>query len=94
MAANLTRRIVRIREQGPERIVLEVRKFGRAKPVKLEFIRKEAARKESRVSREQFRARFQRILAEKFPDSIVESLTAAPNLEHFVFWCLHARSDA
>jgi len=79
---NLTRRIVRIREQTAERIVLEVRKFGRAKPVKLEFIRKESARKESRISREQFRARFARILAEKFPDSIVDSLTAAPDLEH------------
>jgi hypothetical protein len=81
-ARNLTRRIVRIREQSAELIVLEVRKFGRAKPVKLEFLRRETARPESRIGREQFRSRFERILAERFPDAIVDSLTTAPDLEH------------
>lgn len=81
--ANLTRRILP-----------EVGKFGRTKPVKLEFIRKEAARTEIRVSREQFRARFERILAERFPAYVVDSLTAAPNLEHFFFRGVHARVDA
>jgi hypothetical protein len=81
-ARNLTRRIVSIREQSSQRVVLDVRKFGRAKPVKLEFLRRDSARPENRVSREQFRARFERILAERFPDAIVDSLTASPDLEH------------
>ena len=81
-ARNLTRRIVRIREQTGDLIVLEVRKFGRPKPVKLEFVRRETARPENRIGREQFRSRFERILAERFPDAIVDSLTAAPDLEH------------
>src|SRR5260370_36556377 len=32
--------------------------------------------------REQFRARFSEMLAEKFPDETVSSLTSAPDLEH------------
>jgi hypothetical protein len=35
-----------------------------------------------RVTREQFRARFDRMLAESFPDAHCESLSAAPDLEH------------
>ena len=41
---NLTRRILRVREQSPDRIVLEVRRFGRAKPGRLEFLRTDSPR--------------------------------------------------
>jgi hypothetical protein len=79
---NLTRRILRVREQSQDRIVLEVQRFGRAKPGRLEFLRTDSPRPASRVTREQFRARFERFLAERFPDAAIDSLSAAPDLEH------------
>jgi len=79
---NLTRRILRVKESAGDRIVLEVQRFGRAKPGRLEFLRTDSPRAAGRVTREQFRARFARILAEKFPDAVVDSLTAAPDLEN------------
>ncbi len=80
--SNLTRRILRVREQTDERIVLEVRRFGRTKPGKLEFLRTDAPRASARVTREQFRARLRRVLAEQFPDAVIGPLTASPDLEH------------
>ncbi len=79
---NLTRRIVRVRERSPIRIVLEVQRFGRANAGRLEFVRTDSQRSESRISREEFRARFTRFLAERFPDATIDSLTSAPDLEH------------
>jgi hypothetical protein len=79
---NLTRRILRVREQSPDRIVLEVHRFGRAKPGRLEFLRTDGPRAAGRVAREQFRARFQRILAERFPDATIDPLSVSPDLEH------------
>jgi len=79
---NLTRRVLRVREQSQDRIVLEVQRFGHAKPGRLEFLRTDSPRPPGRVTREQFRARFQRILAERFPDAIIDSLSASPDLEH------------
>ena len=79
---NLTRRILRVREQSQDRIVLEVQRFGRTKPGRLEFLRTDSPRATARVSREQFRARFERFLTERFPDAVVDSLSAAPDLEH------------
>lgn len=79
---NLTRRVLRIREQSADRIVLEVQRFGRAKPGRLEFLLSESQRPAGRITREQFRARFRRILDERFPDAAIDSLTAAPDLEH------------
>ena len=78
----LTRRVVRVKERTPDRIVLEVQRFGRASPARLELARSSGARTKGRVTREQFRGRFARFLAEKFPDATVESLTAAPDLEN------------
>jgi hypothetical protein len=78
-ARNLTRRIVSIREQSPDRIVLDVLRFGRERPVKLEFLRKDEARPEARITREQFRSRFARVLAERFPDATVDSLSVSEN---------------
>lgn len=79
---NLTRRVLRVKERTEDRIILEVQRFGRAKPGRLEFLRTDSPRAAGRITREQFRARFERILKERFPDAIVDSLTAAPDLEH------------
>lgn len=79
---NLTRRVLRVKEQSEDRIILEVQRFGRTKPAKLEFLRTDSARSAGRITREQFRARLRRILAEQFPDATVESLMASPDLEH------------
>jgi hypothetical protein len=79
---NLTRRILGVKERSDDRVVLEVRRFGRAKPGRLEFVRTDSPRAAGRVTREQFRARFRRILCERFPDATIETLTTAPDLEH------------
>jgi hypothetical protein len=79
---NLTRRVIRLKEQATDRIVLEVHRLGRSKPGRLEFLRTDSPRPVGRVTREQFRARFDRILSESFPDAHCESLSAAPDLEH------------
>ena len=79
---NLTRRVLRVAERSPERLVLEVQRFGRPKAGRLEFLRANAARPARRITREQFRARFGRMLAEQFPDARAESLTTAADLEH------------
>jgi hypothetical protein len=79
---NLTRRVLRVREHSEDRIILEVQRLGRTRPGRLEFLRTDSARPAGRVTREQFRARLGRFLAERFPDATVDSLTAAPDLEH------------
>jgi hypothetical protein len=79
---NLTRRVLAVKERSDDRIILEVQRFGRAKPGRLEFLRRDSPRPAGRVTREQFRARFRRILCERFPDASIESLTTAPDLEH------------
>src|SRR6202035_3885789 len=35
---SLVRRVLRVAEQSPQRVVLEVSRFGRARPAKLEFL--------------------------------------------------------
>jgi hypothetical protein len=79
---NLTRRVLRVKECADDRIVLEVQRFGRAKPGRLEFLRTDSPRAAGRITREQFRVRFERIVKDRFPDAVVDSLTAAPDLEH------------
>lgn len=77
---NLTRRVLSVRECSEERILLDVQRFGRTKRGRLEFLRTDRARATGRIAREQFRARFRRILADRFPDAIIESLTTSPDL--------------
>ena len=79
---NLTRKILGVKENEANRIVLEVQRFGRSKPGRLEFLRKDSPRALGRITREQFRERFQRFLAERFPDADAHSISAAPDLEH------------
>jgi hypothetical protein len=78
----LTRRVLDVKEQSENRIILEVQRFGRSKPGLLEFARKEVSRRMARVTREEFRVRLRRILGESFPDARIESLSASPDLEH------------
>lgn len=79
---NLTRRVLCVKEHSENQIILEVQRFGRSKPGRLEFLRTDSRRPPGRITREQFRARFQRLLGQWFPDAVVESLTAVPDLEH------------
>jgi hypothetical protein len=79
---NLTRRVLAIADHSEQRLALAVERFGRAKPGRLEFLRVEFVRSARDVFREEFCARLGRILAERFPDEVVESLTVAADLEH------------
>jgi len=79
---NLVRQVLRIEEASDDRLLLEVQRFGRPQPAKLELVRRDAPRAAARLSRENFRERFCRFLQEQFPDEVVESLTSAPDLEH------------
>lgn len=79
---NLTRRVLRVRKQSQNHIVLDVQRFGRTKPGRLEFVRADSTRPAGRANRERFRARLKRILAERFPDATIELLAASPDLEH------------
>ncbi len=79
---SLVRRVMRLVERSPERVVLEVERFGRVNAVQLEMALAGAPLPEGRLSRERFRARFAEILAEQFPDERVQLLTMAPDLEH------------
>jgi hypothetical protein len=84
---SVTRRVLRIREQSDDRIVLEVQRFGSAKPGRIEFLRIDSPRSDARITREQFRARFQRILCDRFPDAEIDTLTTAPDLQRsFSSW--------
>jgi len=79
---NLTRRIVGVREQSSERIVLEVHRFGKRRPSKLAFLHRDTQRAPKLVSREQFRSRIERFLLDCFPDASISGITASPNLKH------------
>jgi hypothetical protein len=79
---NLTRRVLAVTDHSEERLVLAVERFGRAKPDRLEFVRKEFERGARDLSREEFRDRLRHVLAEQFPDETVESLTVSADLEH------------
>jgi hypothetical protein len=79
---NLTRRVLAITDHSEQRLALAVERFGKAKPERLEFIRREFERGAREVSREEFRSRLAQMLAEQFPDEKVESLNVSPDLEH------------
>ena len=79
---NLTRRVLAITDHSEQRLTLAVERFGRAKPDRLEFIRREFERGARELSREEFRDRLAHLLAEQFPDETLESLAVSPDLEH------------
>jgi hypothetical protein len=79
---NLTRRVLAITDHSEQRLALAVERFGRSKPDRLEFIRREFERGVRALSREEFRDRLTHLLAEQFPDETLESLAVSPDLEH------------
>jgi len=81
---NLTRRVLAITDHSDRRLSLAVERFGRTKPGRLEFIRMEFERSIRDLSREEFCIRLGHLLAERFPDESLESLTSAPDLEHSI----------
>lgn len=81
---NLTRRVLAITDHSEERLALAVERFGRSKPDRLEFIRREVERSARELSRNAFCALLQSRLAEWFPDESIESISAAADLEHSI----------
>lgn len=79
---NLTRRVLAITDHSERRLALAVERFGRSKPDRLEFIRRDFERSAGELSRVEFCDRLARLLAEQFPDETLESLTVSPDLEH------------
>ena len=79
---NVTRRVLAVTDHSEQRLVLAVERFGRAKPERLEFVRREYERGARQLSREEFCEQLRALLAEQFPDEIVESLTISADLEH------------
>jgi len=79
---NLTRRVIAITDHSDQRLALAVERFGRHKPDRLEFVRREFERGARQISHEQFRDRLVQLLAEQFPDQTVESLVVSADLEH------------
>jgi hypothetical protein len=77
----LARRVLRIAEQSPSLLLLEVERFGRSKPDRLEFA-SGAARPAAQLTREKFRERFSELLREQFPDEEIVSLSTSADLEH------------
>jgi hypothetical protein len=81
---SLVRRVVRIAGQSPERVVLEVLRFGRGRAAKLEFQATGTAREDRRWGREQFRTQLHQLLVDRFPDEIVGPLTTSADLHHSI----------
>jgi hypothetical protein len=79
---NVTRRVLAITDHSEQRLVLAVERFGRAKPDRLEFVRREYERGARQLSREEFCEQLRALLAEQFSDETVESLTISSDLEH------------
>jgi hypothetical protein len=79
---NLTRRVLAITDHSEERLILAVERFGRSKPDRLEFVRMSFDRPARELTRHAFCEQLRRILAEQFPDEVVDSLTISSDLEH------------
>src|ERR1700686_1641193 len=93
--SSLVRRVLRVAEApesegtdasematGPGSLILEVTRFGSKAPSRFEFAAVRAERSPLRIAREQFRARFRDLLAERFPDEKITSLTATADLKN------------
>jgi hypothetical protein len=77
-----THRILAIRKGSDVSLTLSIERFGTAKPGRLEFVRVDYTRPPREVARQEFSSRLARILSERFPDDLLESLKIAPDLEH------------
>ena len=78
----VVRRVLRVENEADGCFALEVARFGRAKPDRLEFLGATKTPARGRILREQFCSRFRDLLARQFPDGEVASLTTAADLEH------------
>ena len=81
---SLVRRVERLAEESTDRVVLEVRRFGYARPARLEFSADGGDREPRRMEREQFSCRLRRLLTDHFPDESVESLATSADLQHSI----------
>lgn len=79
---NLTRRVLAITDHSEQRLALAVERFGRLKPDRLEFVRKDFQRQAREVSRQEFCERMKGILAQQFPDEVLDSLVTGEDLEY------------
>ena len=78
----LVRGVIAIDANEENRLALQVRRLGRSRPDRLEFVCREREPETGQLRREQFRARLSEMLAQQFPDETVSSLTSAPDLEY------------
>jgi hypothetical protein len=69
-----------ITDHSERRLALAVERFGRKRPDRLEFIRREFERGARELSHEEFRNRLSHLLAEQFADETLESLVVSPDL--------------
>jgi hypothetical protein len=81
---SLVRRVVRVTERSPDRVTLEVSRFGYARNAQMEFIAGGSQREPRRVEREQFSCHLRRMLAQYFPDETLESLASSADLHHSI----------
>jgi hypothetical protein len=79
---NLVRRVVSVAEQSPERVIVEVVRFGHARRARLEFVAAPDSRDPRRVDRARFSSRLRQILTDRFPDETIDSLTSSADLRH------------
>jgi hypothetical protein len=78
-----THSILAIRSCSEERLSLAIQRFGSNHPGRLEFVRKDYKRASDDVARREFCTRFGRVLAEQFPDAMLEgALANGDDLEH------------
>jgi len=77
----LARRVLRISEQAPALLQLEVEHFGRNKPDRLEFA-SAGERASAQLTREKFLERFAGMLREQFPDEQIISLSTSSDLKN------------
>ena len=77
----LARRVLRISEQAPALLQLEVEHFGRNKPDRLEFA-SSGERAFAQLTREKFLERFAELLREQFPDDEIVSLSTSADLKN------------
>jgi hypothetical protein len=77
----LARRVLRISEQAPSLLQLEVEHFGRNKPDRLEFS-SSGERASAQLSREKFLERFAGMLREQFADEEIVSLSTSADLKN------------
>src|SRR5579871_3118597 len=79
---NVTRRVLAITTQSGETLALAVERFGKSKPDRLSIIRTDRPRTARQLSRAEFADQLRRILAEQFPDEVLEKISVTADLEH------------